>query len=130
MAPPGIILSPDGINTFVLGAAMDSFFKRKAGPQVHPWDLVVADVFQPIGIVHLPTMHTIEPRRGMQASRVLHQRSLIRPGERRVRWGYGCVLNCVQHGSDRHRETLEQRRGRLCPARKHTMLDIRGPCQA
>jgi hypothetical protein len=44
--------------------------------------------------------------------------------------GYGCVLHCVQHGRDRHRETLEQRRGRLHAASKHTMLDIRGPCQA
>jgi hypothetical protein len=44
--------------------------------------------------------------------------------------GYGCVLHCVQHGRDRHRETLEQRRGRLRPARKNPMLDVRGPCQA
>ena len=42
----------------------------------------------------------------------------------------GCVLLCVQHSSYRYRETFEQRRGRLCPARKHTMFDIGGPRQA
>jgi hypothetical protein len=43
---------------------------------------------------------------------------------------YGYVLHRVQHSSYRHRETLEQRRGRLRTTRKHTMLHIRGPYQA
>lgn len=42
----------------------------------------------------------------------------------------GRVLLCVQHGSYCHHETFEQRRGRLRPARKHTMFDIGGPGQA
>jgi hypothetical protein len=41
-------------------AAMDSFLKRQAGPNAHLWDMVVAEVFQPIGIFHLPTRHTQE----------------------------------------------------------------------
>jgi len=42
------------------GPAMDSFLKRQAGPQAHLWDMVMAEVFQPIGIFHAPTMHTQE----------------------------------------------------------------------
>jgi hypothetical protein len=57
---PGEVLRYNGINTFVLAAAMDSFLKRQAGPHAHLWDMVVAEVFRPIGIVHLPTLHTQE----------------------------------------------------------------------
>ncbi|HEV2054337.1 MAG TPA: serine hydrolase domain-containing protein [Methylomirabilota bacterium] len=46
--------------TFVLAAAMDAFLKQKAGPNAHLWDMVVDEVFRPIGILHLPTMHTRE----------------------------------------------------------------------
>jgi hypothetical protein len=33
---------------------------RQAGPQAHLWDMVVAEVFRPIGVFHLPTLHTLE----------------------------------------------------------------------
>ena len=36
----------------------------------------------------------------------------------------------VQHGSHRHCETFEQRRGRLRPACKNAMFYIGSPCQA
>ena len=39
---------------------MDSFLKRQAGPQAHLWDMVMAEVFQPIGIFHAPIMQTQE----------------------------------------------------------------------
>src|SRR6266702_2234334 len=42
---------------------------------------------------------------------------------------YGCILLRVQHGSYRHREPIEEHRGRLCPARKNTIVYIGGPCQ-
>src|SRR5207245_5526567 len=53
--------------TFVLAAAMDAFLKQKAGPNAHLWDMVVDEVFRPIGVLHLPAMHTLEPdgRRGI-----------------------------------------------------------------
>jgi Beta-lactamase len=57
---PGEVLRYSSINTFVLAAAMDSFLKRQAGPNAHLWDMVVAEVFRPIGIFHLPTRHTQE----------------------------------------------------------------------
>ena len=39
---------------------MDSFLKRQAGPQAHLWDMVVAEVFRPLGIFHAPMLHTQE----------------------------------------------------------------------
>src|SRR6266581_955437 len=47
--------------TFTLAAAMDAFLKRQEGPTAHLWDMVVDEVYRPIGIVHAPTMHTREP---------------------------------------------------------------------
>jgi len=47
---PGEVFRYNSTHTFVLAAAMDSFLKRQAGPQTHLWDMVLADVFQPIGI--------------------------------------------------------------------------------
>jgi len=55
------VLRYSSVNTFVLAAAMDSFLKRQAGPHAHLWEMVVAEVFRPIGISHLTTRHTQEP---------------------------------------------------------------------
>jgi len=47
--------------TFTLAAAMDAYLKRQEGPHAHLWDMVVDEVYRPIGILHAPTMHTREP---------------------------------------------------------------------
>ena len=47
--------------TFALAAAMDAYLKRKEGPSAHLWDMVADEVYRPIGILHAPMMHTIEP---------------------------------------------------------------------
>ena len=57
---PGEVLRYSSVNTFLLAAAMDGFLKRQVGPKAHLWDIVVADVFQPIGVFHLPARHTQE----------------------------------------------------------------------
>jgi hypothetical protein len=57
---PGEVLRYNCTHTFVLAAAMDSFLKRQAGPQAQLWDMVVAEVFRPLGIFHAPMMHTQE----------------------------------------------------------------------
>jgi hypothetical protein len=57
---PGEVLRYNSTHTFVLAVAMDSFLKRQAGPQAHLWDMVMAEVFQPIGIFHAPIMQTQE----------------------------------------------------------------------
>ncbi|MGD8585857.1 MAG: hypothetical protein PVJ75_10945, partial [Chloroflexota bacterium] len=38
-----------------------AFLKEKEGPQADIWDMVIAEVFKPIGIQHAPIMRTIEP---------------------------------------------------------------------
>jgi hypothetical protein len=40
---------------------MEAFLKQQEGPQAHLWDMVVDEVYRPIGILHAPTMHTHEP---------------------------------------------------------------------
>lgn len=57
---PGEVLRYNSAYTFVLAAGLDNFLKRQVGPNAQLWDMVVAEVFRPIGIVHLPTMHTLE----------------------------------------------------------------------
>jgi Beta-lactamase len=57
---PGEVLRYINMHTFVLAAAMDSFLKRQTGPDTHLWDMVLNDVFRPIGIFQAPTLHTQE----------------------------------------------------------------------
>lgn len=87
---PGEVLRYNSTHTFVLAAAMDSFLKRQAGPQAHLWDMVLAEVFQPIGIFHAPIMHTQERDGGRGIPPQPSPRSL-----RPLRWhviapGAGC----------------------------------------
>jgi hypothetical protein len=64
---PGAVLRYNSTQTFVLAAAMDSFLKRQAGLAANLWDTMVAEVFQPLGIVHAPMLHTqeTEGKRGL-----------------------------------------------------------------
>jgi Beta-lactamase len=56
----GEVVRYNSVVTFTLAAAMDSYLKQKAGPSAHLWDMVVDEVYRPIGIFHEPTMHTLE----------------------------------------------------------------------
>ncbi len=58
---PGVEVRYNALHTFILSAAMDSYLKRKEGPNAYSWDMVVNEVFRPIGIAHAPMMHTREP---------------------------------------------------------------------
>lgn len=57
---PGEVLRYNSTHTFVLAAAMDSFLKRQAGPRAHIWEMVVDEVFRPLGIFQAPMLHTQE----------------------------------------------------------------------
>jgi hypothetical protein len=57
---PGAVLRYNSTQTFLLAAAMDAFLKRREGPTARLWDMVEREVLQPIGIRHLPKLHTIE----------------------------------------------------------------------
>jgi CubicO group peptidase (beta-lactamase class C family) len=57
---PGEQARYNSINTFVLSAAMLNFLKSKAGSDADIWDMVLEEVYKPIGIFHAPIMRTIE----------------------------------------------------------------------
>ena len=59
--PPGEIARYNSINTFLLSAAMDAFLKSQEGPKADIWDMVVEEVYRPIGVQHAPIMRTFEP---------------------------------------------------------------------
>jgi hypothetical protein len=56
----GEVVRYNSVVTFTLAAAMDAYLKQKAGPNAHLWDMVVDEVYRPIGILHEPTIHTLE----------------------------------------------------------------------
>jgi hypothetical protein len=39
---------------------MAAYLKRREGPTAHLWDMVVEEVYRPIGVFHAPMLHTIE----------------------------------------------------------------------
>lgn len=57
---PGEVFRYNSVHTHVLAAAMDAYLKRREGPNAHLWDMVVREVFEPIGILHAPKVHTLE----------------------------------------------------------------------
>ena len=57
---PGEVARYNSINTFVLSAAMNTFLKSQEGPDADIWDMVVEEVYSPIGIQHAPIMRTHE----------------------------------------------------------------------
>ena len=58
---PGEVARYNSINTFVLSVAMNNFLKTKEGPEADIWDMVVDEVYKPIGIQHAPIMRTHDP---------------------------------------------------------------------
>jgi hypothetical protein len=58
---PGETARYNSINTFVLSVAMNNLLKSKEGPDADIWDMVVDEVYRPIGIQYAPIMRTVEP---------------------------------------------------------------------
>ena len=57
---PGEVARYNSINTFILSAAMDAFLKRKESRDADIWNMVLTEVYKPVGILHAPIMRTIE----------------------------------------------------------------------
>ncbi|MCY3769245.1 MAG: ABC transporter permease subunit [Gammaproteobacteria bacterium] len=55
---PGKVLRYRTSDTFVLGFAMDRYLKSREGEEAMLWEMMNEEVFQPIGIRHLPVVHT------------------------------------------------------------------------
>jgi CubicO group peptidase (beta-lactamase class C family) len=58
---PGEVARYNSINTFVLSVAMTNFLRSREGPDADIWDMVLQEVYKPIGILHAPIMRTHEP---------------------------------------------------------------------
>ena len=58
---PGEVFRYRSSDTFALTVAMDRFIKSQEGPHADLWDLITREVLQPIGIDHMPVLHTTEP---------------------------------------------------------------------
>jgi hypothetical protein len=58
---PGEVFRYNTTQTFVLAVAMQEFLTRHEGPKARLWDMMMREVFEPIGIRHFPTMQTFEP---------------------------------------------------------------------
>jgi hypothetical protein len=57
---PGEVFRCNTTQIFILAAAMQELVARQEGRDVRLWDLMMREVFEPIGIRHFPMMHTIE----------------------------------------------------------------------
>jgi hypothetical protein len=55
---PGEVFRYNTTHSFMLSAAMDSLVRQRE--KIGLWQLLLTEVYQPIGIYHLPMMHTTE----------------------------------------------------------------------
>ena len=58
---PGTVMRYRDQDYFLLGAAIDGFLKSVRGPKADLWEMVQAEVLEPIGIHHAPAVRTQEP---------------------------------------------------------------------
>jgi hypothetical protein len=58
---PGEVVRYNSCNTFYLSIAMDNYLKSIEGAQADLWEMLTAEVFQPLGIGSIPIQRTIEP---------------------------------------------------------------------
>jgi CubicO group peptidase (beta-lactamase class C family) len=57
---PGTVVRYRDQDFYLLGAAVDRFLKSARGPGADAWDMLLEEVFAPIGIAHAPTIRTRE----------------------------------------------------------------------
>lgn len=58
---PGTVMRYRDQDFYLLGAAIDGFLKSMRGPSADLWNMLLAEVFAPIGIRHAPAVRTREP---------------------------------------------------------------------
>jgi hypothetical protein len=57
---PGTVVRYRDQDFYLLGVAIDRFLKSVRGPRADAWDMLLEEVFAPIGIAHAPTIRTRE----------------------------------------------------------------------
>ncbi len=58
---PGEVMRYNTTHTFILSAAMNSLVTQREGREAKLWELMAEEVLQPIGVHHLPVLHTRAP---------------------------------------------------------------------
>lgn len=58
---PGTVMRYRDQDFYLLGAALEGFLKSVRGPSADLWNMLRAEVFEPIGIRHAPAVRTREP---------------------------------------------------------------------
>ena len=58
---PGTVVRYRDQDFYLLGVAIDRFLKSVRGPGADAWDMLLEEVFSPIGIAHAPAIRTREP---------------------------------------------------------------------
>jgi len=58
---PGTVMRYRDQDFYLLGAAINGFLKSVRGPSADVWQMLEAEVFAPIGILHAPAVRTREP---------------------------------------------------------------------
>ena len=57
---PGEVVRYRDQDAFLIGAAMDAYLKRRAGPEAELWRMLEEEVYRPTGVLHAPTNRLIE----------------------------------------------------------------------
>ncbi len=57
---PGTVVRYRDQDFYLLGAAIDGFLKSVRGPSADIWNMLIEEVFRPIGILHAPAVRTRE----------------------------------------------------------------------
>lgn len=69
---PGVEFRYNSALTFILAAALDKYYKSVAGEDAHLWQMIVDDVYRPIGIQHVPMLETNEQDEQRGIAELLH----------------------------------------------------------
>ena len=69
---PGGIFPYNSALYMILAAALDNYYKSIVGPDADVWQMVVEEVYQPIGIQHVPMLRTIEDNNRFGIAEMFH----------------------------------------------------------
>lgn len=69
---PGQVFRYNSAMTFVLAVAVDNYYKTIDGPNADVWEMLVEEVYNPIGIQHVPKLRTIESNGGFGVAELFH----------------------------------------------------------
>lgn len=69
---PGTVFRYNSAMTIILAAAMDGYYKSIEGTNADLWNMMVEEVFHPIGIQHVPILRTDEPNSPQGIAELFH----------------------------------------------------------